>query len=188
MTEEDWDHERFTLESIKLRETWYSYSLEQKRRTRISELAKDFPTKYQASALALLQTGFDASEVVNHQLKLENIEAMADKATEDKRQEREWKREGRAFWAGVGFLFVALAVGLIFSKSLSTTSIKTVRIFTGIGVALVIAFLPGMFSMDTNIVMGKSKILIKATGGLAGFAIVYLIDPGWISGIFSHLK
>jgi hypothetical protein len=185
MNDEQWDLARFTLEAVKVRNIWASYSSEQKSRLQLSALIDHFPTEYRTPALALLQSGYDANELERHKMDLEHSEREAQVARESERLSREWKREGRAFWTGVGLLLLALAVSAIIAPTSSATSL-VLRVMLGLSVALIIAFLPGLFSLDSKIQAGAAKLVIRATGGFAGFIVIYLFDPGWFSRIFSR--
>jgi hypothetical protein len=183
MSDKEWDHDRFTLESMRVGEIWATYPLDRKSWPELSALVDRFPTKYKISALALLRSAYDANALERLRMNITHLEREFQMAQERERLAREWKREARAFWTGVGFLaFALVASGTAGNKDSSTSLI--LRVMAGLGVGLIIAFLPGLFSLDSKIQTGTSKVVIRATGGFAAFAVIYFFDPGSFSGIF----
>jgi hypothetical protein len=188
MIDEEWDFERFTLEAIKIRSHWASLPPEQKSFGYLLELVSDFPSRQQAAALALLQAGYDAQALEMHRLNLDYAEREAKMNNERINTERAWRREGRAFWVGLCLLILALACDVLLSPEKVAAASMYLRILAAAGVGMMIAFLPGLFSLDTNIKVQKSKVAIRATGGFAALVLIYLFDPGWISSLLNWHK
>jgi len=185
MNGQDWDIDRYILEVQIVRNTMDSWSPEEFSFEAIRQLIEHFPLKHKAATFTLLQSGYRAHELKKHELDLQNIRAEAQERMVSDKQIREWKREGRAFWVGVALLLIALAVSILVPSVNSSASLL-LRVTAGIAVALIIAFLPGLFSVDASINIKKSKVVLRATGGLAGFLVIYLFNPGWISALI-HL-
>jgi hypothetical protein len=187
-TKEEWDFDRFMLEAMKVRSLWAILPSHQRTFEYLAELVSDFPPRQQTAALALLQAGYDAQAVEIHKQTLEYFQKEAQMNTERIKAEREWKREGRAFWVGVCLLILALACSLFLPPARVAVANLPLRIMTAVGVGMMIAFLPGLFSLDSEINIKRNKNIIKATGGFAAIVLIYLFDPGWLSSVLSWHK
>ena len=88
---------------------------------------------------------------------------------------------------GCALLMIGLAVSLLVRDPGSSASL-ILRAMAGLGAGLMIAFLPGLFSLDSKINASGVKVAIRATGGIAGFVMIYLFDSGWIISILKVLK
>ena len=182
MNEELWTPDRFTLESIRVRDIWDTYPKNERTKDNLWALLDNFPLNYRAPALALLQCGYDAKSVAMHQIDVLHAEEIGRQQMRERQAILSWKREGRAFWCGAALLGFALTVSLL-KATPNPSATLTLRVMVGLGVALMIAFLPGLFSIDTTVNHGPVKVALKVTGGIAGFVMIYLFDPGWISAL-----
>jgi hypothetical protein len=188
MNGDEWGIERFTLESTKIELTWATLPPAEKTVEKMKALVARFPPLYQASALALLKCGYDARAVEMHRQDLEYAERKAKMNMERIKAEREWRREGRAFWVGVCLLLVTLACSLFLHLAKDAPASLYLRITAAAGVGMMIAFLPGLFSLDSEVNIKRNKNVIRATGGFAAIVLVYLFDPGWLSSLLSWHK
>jgi hypothetical protein len=187
MKEEDWDADRYLLEVAQVQNILDSWTPDKFSMPAIRRLIAHFPPKLRTATFTALQSGYRAHQIKKYEMELKSVRAEAQGKMANEKAIREWKREGRAFWTGVALLLLALAVSLMVPNISQITSLL-LRTTAGLGVALIIAFLPGLFSVDTSIKLGWGKVAFRATGGLAGFVMIYMFDPGWISSLTKILK
>jgi hypothetical protein len=71
-------------------------------------------------------------------------------AKDERSEVRDQRRETRAFWTGLFLLLVALTVSVeVHAKDAST--LLVLRVLAGLGLALMIAYIPGFFALDTAV-------------------------------------
>ena len=187
MTGEDWDIDRYLLEVANVRNIMDSWTPEEVSLGAIRELIAYFPLKHRTITFTLLQGGYRAHDLKKYELDLKNVRAEARVTVANKKLDREWERERTAFWVGVALLVFAFVASAAMSNINASASLP-LRVMAGAGVALLVGGLPGFLSIDTSVKMGKSKVAIRASGGIAGFVMVYLFDPGWVSSLLRISK
>jgi hypothetical protein len=180
MNGQGWDAARYSLEVLKVTAKIDSIPPGELSPETLLTLIDHFPPQYTTTTYDLFQSGFRAHELSKYAQTLENERKI-------KQMGQDQSREVRYFWAGL-FLLVFAFFGSAFIPTLRPMTELVLRVMAGAGVCCLIAFLPGLFSIDSEINVKRNKLIIRATGGLAGLVMVYFFDPGWISAIFHATK
>ena len=179
MNKETWDLDRFTDELALAAEKLKEMSVgEQPQTAMIRAVIAHFPVQQRTVAFNCFQTGYDATTIRLRSLEHEHEITKMTQRTES-------RRETRAFWTGGGLLVLSVAVSLFFDSK-DKSAVLGLRLMAGVGVGLMIAYLPGFFSLNANVNQPGLKVAIRATGALAALVMVYLFDPGWFSSLLSH--
>lgn len=96
------------------------------------------------------------------------------------------ERELRTFWVGVGLLLLPIVISVLI-PAMSDVSARSIRVCSAAGLGLLIAYVPGFFSLSSSVDTNPVKFAFRTAGAMAGLAMVYFFDPGAMSEILRNL-
>jgi hypothetical protein len=185
MSEEAWDQARYDLEVAKLTLQINSLGPGELTTDTLQALISHFPKIHQTPVFALVMSGLQTQKLASKKLDYDYSIAKGKQALEGILVSSQASSELRAFWTGFGLLIIALAASAFLPMNNVMTAL-VIRVMAAAGVGLLIAYLPGLFSLDSDINANGVKVALKATGGMAALVMVYLFDPGTISALLHH--
>lgn len=186
MSEEAWDQARYDLEVAQLTLKISSLPPGTLTTETLQVLIRHFPPAHRNPVFALVMSGYQAHVLTARQQQIDYVLAEGEQNMAKERVRTAMSTEVRTFWAGVCLLIVALFASAYLPTTNPMTSL-IVRLMAATGVGLLIAFLPGLFSLNSSVNAKWINVTFKATGGLAAIVMVYLFDPGTFSELLKKL-
>lgn len=184
---EAWDWQRYDLECKRVQARIADTPPSEMNSETLLEFIAHFPPEQHNGAFALLSGAFQAHRLQQQVLQLKGEEDMRKANLKEYKIKQDHARELRAFYVGLTLLMVDLAT-CIFFKAKDTSTILLLRIIAGLAVALMIAYLPSLFSIGGSINTKGYKFAFKATGGIAALVMIYFFDPGWFGSLIHSAK
>ena len=186
MSEEVWDQARYNIEVAKVTAQIYALPAGALTTEILQGMISHFPTVHQTPVFALVMSGYQAHMLTARQQQIDYMLAEEEQSMARERAKVATSTEIRTFWTGLALLITALFASAYLPMTNAMTSL-IVRLMAGIGSGLLIAFLPGLFSINSSVTARWVNVSFKATGGLAAIVMVYLFDPGTFSDLLKKL-
>lgn len=151
---------------------------------RIWREAQQLPANEQLALIKRELQALDATSAFTIETMLVGMSSNLMAASEKQLRELETShnREMRTFYTGLALLAFSLLVSVA-ARDIRPMTAFILRVMVGLSVGLIIAFVPGIFSLDAKVNRPSFKFALKGTGAAAGFLTIFLIDPGWISSM-----
>lgn len=147
-------------------------------------LVERFPTARQPAAYSLLSGLRSRTALQKYAMQIEaereEREQMARQAKAQQDRVDAKERELRTFWVGLFLLLLPLAISISI-PSLNENAVRSVRICSAAGLGLLIAYIPGFFTLDSSVDTKAIKVAFRTAGAMAGLVMVYFFDPGTMS-------